>query len=357
MGILSRYIAREVVASTALVFTALLILFSFFDLIHELADLGKGSYNLAHIFLFVLLSMPSHVYELFPIAALIGALYAMTVLAASSEITVMRVSGMSMAAMAGSLLRVGIVFVIVTFVFGEVVVPLCEKVAHQRRLQAMNSLVATQFRSGLWVKDDKSFINIQEMMPDTTLLNLKVYEFDSNHRLKSISFARRGEYLGKNLWRISDVEQTLFVGERVRLRKLAHSDWNSVLTPNILGVLLVVPEQMSIWSLRTYLEHLRENNQKTIRHEIALWSKMVYPFAIPVMLLLATPFSAYQRRSGGVGGKIFIGIMVGLGFHLLNRLFSNLGVLNDWNPIFSTVTPSLLFLFLALGAMYRVERR
>ena len=357
MGILARYLAKEVVAGTALVLVALLMLYAFFDLIFELPQLGKGSYRLPQMFLFVWLSVPGHVYQLFPIAALIGTIFALTQLSTHSELTVMRASGYSLAMIMKLLIAIGVVFATINFVFGDVIAPYSDRIAQKYRLQAMNALVAQEFRSGLWVKDAKTFVNVQEMLPDTTLRNLKIYEFDDAHRLKSISLAKRGEYRGENNWRISEVDQTLFSGNTVALKKLADATWTSVVTPEILSVLLVVPENMSLWNLFTYIEHLRENKQKTTRYEIAKWTKIIHPFALLVMMTLALPFAIYQRRSGGLSGKIFTGIMLGIGFYLLNRLFSDLGVLNDWNPFMSAALPTLLFLAIAVYMMKYLDRR
>ena len=130
-----------------------------------------------------------------------------------------------------------------------------------------------------------------------------------------------------------------------------------MLSPEILNVLLVVPEQMSAWNLYFYVQHLRDNKQKTERYDIALWSKLTYPFATLVMLVLALPFASHQLRAGGVGAKIFAGIMLGLSFHLLNRLFAHLGLLNDWPPLFSAIFPTLVFLGVALGMIWWLEKR
>jgi lipopolysaccharide export system permease protein len=359
MSILSRYLAREAIAGTALVLAALLALYAFLDLIFQLPDLGKGGYRMLNIFLFVWLSLPGHVYELFPIAALIGTLYGLALLGTHSELTVMRASGLSLAGMALALVVVGVAFAAINFVFGEVIAPYTDKVAHRYRLESLNALVAQEFRSGLWVKDAHTFVNVQEMLPDTTLRNLKIYQFDSAHRLTSVSFARNGVYdLHRNNWRITEVEQTLFdASNKVTLKRLAEATWSSVVTPEILSVLLVVPEQMSVWNLFTYIEHLRENRQKTTAYEIAKWSKLIHPFALMAMMVLALPFSIHQRRSGGLGAKILTGIMLGIGYHLLNRLFASLGVLNDWDPLASAALPTLAVLALAGGMMWWVERR
>jgi lipopolysaccharide export system permease protein len=130
-----------------------------------------------------------------------------------------------------------------------------------------------------------------------------------------------------------------------------------VLEPNLLSVLLVVPEQMSAWNLYFYVQHLRENKQQTTRHEIAFWNKLIYPFAVLVMMVLALPFSYSRQRSGGVGAKVFAGIMLGIGFAMLGRLFTYLGLLREWPPFGSAILPTLLFLSLAVTMLWWAERR
>ena len=348
MRLLNRYLAREILMGTGLVLSALLFLFSFFDLIHELNDLGKGSYQVWQMFVFVTLAIPGHAYELFPIAALIGTLYGLSTLAAHSEITVMRTSGMSRNRLTGALMRVGLLFVLAAFLLGELVMPVSEEAAQQWRLKALNNFVATQFRSGIWVKDKGSFINVREMLPDNSLHDLRIYDFDEEHRLRRISTARKAIYLQDHQWMLTDVERTLFSDQGVRVQHDASADWNSVITPQVMSTLLVEPEQMSVRNLLTYIRHLRENSQQTVRFEIAEWSKLLYPFSILVMMLLALPFALQRPRSGVVGMRIMIGIGLGLGFYLTSRFFSYLGQLNDWRPVVSTTAPSLLFLLIAL---------
>ncbi len=356
MKLFNRYLREHIFSSTLLVFSALIALFALLDLIHELGDLS-ANYQLHHVLLYVLLKVPGHVYELFPIAALIGTLLALAQLVVHSEYTVMRVSGVSANGMVFSLLQTGLIFVVLTFVFGEFVAPVSERAAHQLRLKALKLVVAQEFRSGLWVKDEMSFVNVSQILPDSTLMGVKIYEFDPQQHLRAISFATKGNYLKDNKWRLSGVVQTRFDDNRTTVDSIAEANWYSVLNPDILNVLLVIPEQMSAWNLYIYTQHLRENNQKTLRHDLALWNKMVYPVAVMVMMMLALPFAQYQRRTGGISAKIFAGIMVGLGFHFLNKLFAHLGLLNDWPPLISAAAPTFLFFAAAMAMMWWVERR
>lgn len=358
MKTVRRYVARRVFAATALIFTALLFLFAFFDFIQELTDVG-GKYRVAVAALYVALSLPGRAYEILPVAALIGTLFALSQLVVNSEYTVMRVSGMSMNNMAVSLARIGITLSVCTFLLGEVVAPITEQAAQRLRFKATTSdnVVAKAFRSGFWLKDANKFVNVSHIMPETVIHEVEIYQFDDRFRLQSISHAMRGDYQRDDLWLLRDVVRTHFDETRTSVSEIAEIEWRSVLRPSILSVLMVVPEQLAIWDLYSYLQHLRANKQETIRYEIALWQKIIYPFAVLVMMVLALPFANFEVRSGGIGARIFTGIMLGLGFHLANRLFGHLGLLNAWPPLMSALLPTLGFLAAAIALMHQVERR
>ena len=354
---LFRYFAKEILTTTLLVLAALVALFTFFDMIRELDDLGRGNYRLTAMLTYVFLTIPSHTYVLLPAAGLMGTLFALARMSESSEITVMRASGLSLVQLAMHVAGAGLVVAILTVVVGELVSPYTEEAAKGLRLKATRAIVAREFRSGFWVKDDRSFVNIQDVTPETELLNLKIYEFDPSYRLTAISRAEKGTYAGPNRWTLSNVEHTRFDGDRAILERVPQAVWNSVLTPDILSVLKIVPERMSAVNLRQYIEHLRDNRQKATRYEIAFWNKLLYPVAAIVMMVLAIPFALTSARAGGVGARIVMGILLGLGFHFSGRLFSHTGLLNDWPALFSAGLPVAIFMMVAAGGLFRAEKR
>ena len=354
---LARYFAREILLSSALVLVALVALFGFFDMVHELDDLGRGTYRLNAMLAYVALTLPSHAYVLLPAAGLIGTLFALARMSEGSEITVMRAAGLSLVRLSAYVGLAGVAIALLTLAVGELVTPFTEEAAKGLRLKATSSIVAHEFRSGFWVKDDRSFVNIQDVTADTQLLNLKIYEFDPSFRLTSIIRAGKGTYAGPNRWELSSVELTRFEGDRAVLRRLPTLAWNSVLTPDILSVLKVVPERMSASNLRTYIEHLRENHQKATRYEIAFWTKFFSPAGALVMMVLSIPFALQSARAGGTGARLVLGIMIGLAFFFAGRLFSHVGLLNDWPPLISAGAPSLIAAALALFLLYRTEVR
>jgi lipopolysaccharide export system permease protein len=357
MRTLERYLGRQIYAATGFVLLGFLALFAFFDLIRELADLGKVDYQLRQVFTFVLLSLPTHAYELFPVVVLIGTLYVLAHLASNSEYTVMRASGLSPRRAALALAKIGIVFVVLTFVIGEWVSPWAEEQAQKVKLRAMSSMIGQDLASGLWFKDEGAFINVREARQTNLLSGLRIYDFDTDYRLHKITLAERAEYTGRGIWRLHDVAETVFTPEGPRLQREPEREWHSRVSPDMLDALIVRPERMSAWALHKYTEHLAGNRQRTERYEIALWKKVFYPAAALVMMALALLFAYMQARAGMVGLKVFLGIMLGIFFHMLNSLFSHIGLLQNWPPLSAAVVPSAAFLAAAILMMWWVERR
>ncbi|MEQ1486899.1 MAG: LPS export ABC transporter permease LptG [Methylotenera sp.] len=356
MKILHKYLLKEVAVNVLLVMMALIAMFSFFDLIQELDTLGKGSYGLAKVLLFVVLSAPGHVYDVMPVAVLVGCMLSLGQFARYSELVVFRVSGLSIVNIAVLLLKIALIFTLVTFLIGELITPLSEKMAQRMRIKATDSVVAQEFRSGLWVKDGNSFVNVEEVLPDTSLLNIHIYEFDENAKLTKSRNAKSGEF-ENDYWRLKEVSETNFSQDTVQVNQLDLQKWHSLIRPELLNVLLVMPEKMSALNLYSYIDHLSANKQKTTRYEVALWAKLIYPLACLVMVILALPFGFIQQRAAGASAKIFVGIMLGVLYQILNRVFAHLGLLNDWQPLFSAIFPTILFLIAGLMMLYYVERR
>jgi lipopolysaccharide export system permease protein len=217
------------------------------------------------------------------------------------------------------------------------------------------------------------FVNVARVNTDGTIDRWRIFEFDAKLRLRSISTAAKGTYVKGSGWLLTDVvdtqlpavdtsgasgsgtEPTVVAGTQV-VREPQRL-WQSDLTPAIFGVLLVQPERQSALSLVRYINHLTENHQRTDRYEIALWKKIFYPLVCLVMMALALPFAYLHVRAGTVSLKIFTGIMIGVIFYAMNKVFSHLGLINTWPPVIVAGLPALVVFVFALGALYWVERR
>ena len=295
MRILNRYLWQESCITIVMIMLGLLAMVSFFDLIQELDSLGKGSYGISQMLAFVLLSVPGHIYDVVPVAVLVGMMYSLGTLARNSELIIMRVSGLSLLNIGIILLKVGLLFTVLTFFVGDLITPISEKMAQRMRVKATDSVVVQDFRSGLWVKDGNSFVNVETVLPDATLMNVHIYEFDESFKIRSISNAKQADFADEH-WSLSNVTQSKFntfkriEQNNVQTQFFNKANWKSLIRPDLLNVLLVAPEKMSAWNLYSFIDHLETNKQKATRYWVALWAKMTYPLACMVMVILALPF-------------------------------------------------------------------
>lgn len=353
-----RYLMREVLAAVLLVLLAFLALFSFFNFVDELRNVGRADYTAGRAALFVALGLPGLVYELIPIAALIGTLYALSTLARHSELTVLRASGLATSELLVTLFRTAALLAVLTFVFGEVLVPFSERLAQEVKAKALSKVVVRSgLDSGLWIKDGRNFINIRKANPDATLEGVRIYRFSAENTLESVTDAQQASFQLPDHWILQDVVRTILETDSSRVEARKTMDWHSAVNPDLLAILTIAPERMSLYGLFNYTRHLVENRQKAERYQIALWKKLVYPLTALVMVALALPFGYSHDRVGGVSLKIFAGVMLGILFYALNGLFSNLGVINSWPPFASATAPATLFLLTAIGMLWWVERR
>lgn len=356
MKTLTRYVAKEVFAATMLTLIALLMLLLFYDFLQELSALRQ--LNAAQFFVLIAATIPGYAYELLPIAALIGTLFALAQLAGNSEYAVMRTSGVSVLQIAGIVLSVGLVIATLVFTIGEYVVPRAEQLAQRvRAFTGSRPFVARAFQSGYWFKDGNTFINIASVLPDGSLRSVRVFEYADSLNISRSVTAERASFVAGQQWSLDRAVETRFSGGKVSVTESPKLDWKTVLTPNMLSVLQIAPERLSLDGLWEYIGHLQANNQDSRRFEVALWGKFFYPLATCVLMLLALPFAQIQQRSGGVGARIFIGILLGLVFIIFNRLFSYLALLYEWPAFIGAIMPGAIFLTAAAIMMWRIERR
>jgi lipopolysaccharide export system permease protein len=243
-----------------------------------------------------------------------------------------------------------------TFAVGDLVTPLTEKKAQEIRITAKESIVTQEFRSGLWIKDSNSFINVEHVLPDTSLSNIHIYEFDNNFHLRTITNAKKGSFK-ESEWKLEDVDQTIFNQDKISTNSLKSANWKSLIKPEMMNVLLVSPEKMSSMGLIYFIKYLKNNRQKVTRYEIALWEKLIYPLASIAMVLFAIPFGFFQERSGGKNVKIFLGILFGIFYQIMNSGFRYIGLLNDWHPLSCAAIPTLIFFSIGVMMIYKTEHR
>jgi len=357
-------IYRDVVWSIVFVAVAFMSLFFFIDFLDELESVGRNGITIWYAALAAALSLPWRFYELFPIAVLIGTIYAMARLAQSSEYTILRTGGLGPGRALGLLLTLGVWLALVTFLAGEYLAPFGEQqaAAMRARLRGGQSLG----RTGAWLKEHRttpagvrSFsINVAGTDADGQMRRIRIFEHDADGRLLSRIDAATGRAEpaeAGSVWRLKDAQQTLWpiadaATGNVRTQASATLDWATTLDERLVAAAVSPIESMSTLELWRYAEHLKGQEQTAQRYQLQFWKRVIYPFACIVMMALALPFAYLHARSGGLSLKVFGGIMLGISFVLLNNVAGHLGLLRDWTPWLAASVPSLIYLALSLAA-------
>lgn len=379
MKVLTRYVAKEVLIATLFVLVALVALIAFFDLVSQARNIGNR-YSISMALFLTMLKLPSRLYEVMPIAALLGAVYTMSRLASNSEFTIMRVAGLSPFRLAGMMTVPALILIAMTYCLGEWLTPAADMMRNDMDNILFNrKFSARGYSSGVWVKDNVKeqqnagqatvrFVNVHNLIAGEHSRTgaWRVFEFDKDGSLIRVLHAPEANYISGRGWHLKDAkvetlpkithDETPMV-EKSSARKDVDLMLPSEMRPEILGVLTIKPERMGISDLWQYIAHLKETRQTSDRYQVALWSKVFYPLAIFVMLAVAMPFAYLNTRSGGVSIKIFAGLMIGISFYALNNIFSFLGVLNTWHPMVVAVVPTSVMLICAAVALWLLERR
>ncbi len=355
MRILDMYIGKILLRHIMVTIIVLLGLFTFVSFIDELSDLDRGSYGIMQILQHVVLSIPKTLYEVFPMAALIGSILGLSTLARDSELIVMRAAGVSIQRIVFSVVKVGILLAVIAMIMGEVVSPYTETRALEVKAESIQNKGGRKGNFGVWMRDDNTYVNIGEVLPDLTLLNIKIFEFDNQNYLRFLSTAKQGEYNQDNQrWVLKGLRRTMINDQSSAADEVNAAYWSTVVEPEILRVFQTKADQLSIWQLRNYISHLKSNKQDTSSYELTFWSKIVTPFATLVMLILAVPFVFKEARSGNLGRSLFFGIMIGLGFFILNQAFSYFVTLFSIPPMLGAALPTLLVCGLSIFMIRRI---
>lgn len=353
MKILDRYIANHVIWGTLLALMVLLALFSFIAFVEDLDLVGRGDYELPQAVEYMFLTLPRRAFFLFPLAALVGTLVGLGILASNLELSVMRASGMSSMQIAMSVMKAGLLLAVLAMLVGELLAPFAERLAQQRRSVAINDQLALNSNYGFWVRDGRSFINIRTVLPNNRMGNVYIYEFDAENRLRVATYARRAEFKDRE-WYLNGISQSEIQEDRVIRRSIDQAVWKSLFQPDLVNVVAVKPESLSVFGLARYLRYLRDNGLSTSRYELAFWNKIAYPVATLAMIFLALPLVLGRLRSVGVGNRIVVGAIVGIGFHVINEVSGDMGLVYGMSPMISAFLPTVIFLGVGVLMMRRL---
>ncbi len=335
---LDRYIGTSVffsILGVLGVIVGLALLFAFID---ELGDLDAG-YGVTEAARYIAFTVPARIYELLPMAALIGCLVGLGSLASSSELTVMRAAGVSLGRIVGAVMKPLLVLLLVGLLIGEYVVPWTQSEAQSGRSLAQGGGEAQTTKRGLWHRQGEEFIHINSVQPNGVLLGVTRYRFDGERRLLSASFARRAQYQG-DYWQLENVATTQLHEDRSEVVQSPSERWDVELTPQLLGTVVVEPEALSMTGLWRYIHYLGEQGLNNSRYWLAFWTKALQPLVTATLVLLAISFIFGPLRSVTLGQRLFTGVLVGFIFRIAQDMLGPSSQVFGFPPLLAVLVPA-----------------
>lgn len=356
-GVLDRYIGKTILNTIMMTLFLLVSLSGIIKFVEQLRKVGKGSYNVLDAGLFTILSVPSDLEVFFPMAALLGALLGLGILAQRSELVVMQASGFSRLRVAIAVMKTALPLVIISMLIGEYVAPKGYEFAHDYRSQqtAGESLLSTQ--NGLWIKDGNKFIFIHHIRDKDHMQGISIYDFDHNKRLSSITYAEQALWqAATQSWLLTQVERSLLDNpQKINGSQRLTEQWKTALTPEKIGVVALDPDALSIRGLHDYINYLKQSGQTTERYQLNMYSKIIQPLSVAVMMLMALSFIFGPLRSVSMGFRVLTGISCGFLFYVLDKIFGPLSLVYGFPPILGAILPSALFLSVSIYLL--IKRR
>lgn len=352
---LAFYLGRNVLLATLATWAVLLGFVSVLDFVGELRDVGKESYTLSHAVLYLLLTTPTRMYDMFPTVAVIGSLLGLGGLAARSELTVMRAVGLSKLQMGLAALLPLLVLTLLMVLNIESLGPAGQQRAEELANAKNKHMIMARY-SGLWAREGDLFLNargnsaprVENGRSFIELEDVRLYQFDPQGKLLSLAHARRAEHSSDG-WILREVERTHFLPRAVKVEKIASERWKTELDDSTLAAQLARPRYLSSSELRSNIDYLKRNQLDAIKFETAYWAHWFYPYNVIILCLATLPFAFGSLRSGGFGKRLFLGILIGIAALLLQRLFVGLADVYRFDVRVAYLLPPLLICALCWG--------
>ena len=352
-NILSQYLLRTILAGTAMVLFVLLALAGLFEFIAELDD-TQGNYKTAQAILYTALRLPNLAFEMLPVAALIGSLLGLGALAGNSEFIVMRSAGLSVRELAGMVAIAGAVMLVLTGLLGEFIGPPLDFYARNMRLEARYEQDDDRLGNPTWVKDGSVYLHLERVNPDFEFGSLYMYKFDGN-RLAAIAIAENSGIDEDDNWILENLRETRFERDGVQVTKSSRSIESFEVNAELLGSALAKPLSLSVREMISYIDYLHRNNLDATQYETELWHRVSRTFTVLIMPILSLAFVFGSLRTGGAGGRLMIGVLVGLVYYLASETLANSGQVFDLNPILVTWLPSVTLTLVTVFALSRIR--
>lgn len=352
-----RIVAKHVTKTTVLAMLGTTLVLSFLQILFTyLGELGslKPTYNAWQAFLYVIWGAPSYLYDILPVAALIGSVLGLGALASNSELIVMRSVGISLWRIVGWVMRSALLLIVLSFLLSEWVIPYTNEKAQS--IKSQRSVAALGEVKGYWSREGQRFIYIDYANSQGQLRNIQAIDFDQNYRLQSFVSAEQGQFVKDGQWTLKESHQVDLLAQGNAI-KTNHEQQalGLALQPKYVHMVTLDPDDLSPSQLISFMQYLSEYSQVPKTYELAFWKKVTSPFALITLVLIACSFIFGPLRQQSMGFRLVIALFTGLGFFYLQDFLGYASLVYAPSPAWFVLLPILLMFAAGSYLLYRAR--
>ena len=353
MKIREHYIRKTLLSFTFVVLVIWLGVYSFFNFLSEMSSIGQLNYTSLEAFRYIALQVPEVAYRHASPVILLGCVLGMGHLATTNQLIVLRISGMSIYKLTMFTIKTALIFVIVIIAIGEIFAPIASDEAEKGRSKALGHSIESQSQEGFWIRDGENFINVQKNIDGKLFRDVTIIEVNSSNNIATVLTSEQVSFDGKSL-KLNNAEIFSIDGAD----DISFIESNSYNMPvsfdqDLIDSLRKDPEDLTTWNIIKQIQFLSDNKLRSGIFEVELYKRLIKPITLMAMILLAMLFVFGSTRDVTLGRKIFFGISLGLSFELLSRIGGAMALSLDFNPVMSTVLPTIVVLVIAITFLIR----
>ncbi|WP_321156687.1 LPS export ABC transporter permease LptG [Psychrobacter sp. LV10R520-6] len=382
LKVLGRYVkvnALLAIIGAVLGLWALQLLFSYLSELDSLND----SYTMSEALKYILYRSPYFLEQFIPTGALLGAVVGLGLLANKSELVVMRASGISVYRIVGWVLQPALVFVLLALAINQFVLPHSNQLANNIHNEDSSSLV-TSVR-GYWTVQprfktvDGNYDNNAEngadnnsesskLQPDGSDIlyidyadvqgnigTVKRWHLDNNGNLQMAIHAEGGRYSGRKPinnasskaseqysyeWQLSNMTRlTINQGFDSSQAKQSSDTLSLPFAPKSVYLLTRKAEDLSLTQLYEHRQFMRQQDKRSLTHELAFWQKLLSPLSILSLVIVACSFVFGSLRTHSLGLRIVVALLFGLLFSYVQDLVGFISLATGFSPLLMVLLP------------------
>jgi lipopolysaccharide export system permease protein len=358
--ILDRYVLRGYWRFFRLTAGAMLAIIFIVDLFEQIDDIIENDVGIFAAAAYFAANLPVIGFRVLPMISLVAAVLGLGALARDSEVIAMRAGGVSLYRTVLPLLQMGILLTVLTFLFGEMVIPPLHATADRIKATNIKKDMPSEDlqRSNIWLrgKEGRMYYAQQFEPARRALLDVSIFEFDPAYRLTKRIDVGKMEWRADG-WLLTDVvEYRLAASGEVEVSQVAAEQVQLPETLESFHRVKKRPADMNAVELRRYIRRLRAEGGEVSALRSDLHAKLAMPFSVLVLILLAIPYGVHNPRSGGIGRSLAIGLGLAIAYWFVMQIGLSLGHAGKLPPLFAAWSGNLFFAILGLYLMIHVRQ-